>query len=155
MLKEEIDDMFLANAGKCPKCGEFLYIEQKGKRVNECYLVFKKCLSDDCDYSENISNAYNEAMGIKQSKLDQTTKEEPFVLPNDILKRDNYPYSFYKIDDVIEHEIKCPYCGSVDSFDINYEISIRELVYVCNECHTKFKLKDMDFSTGIGIFEII
>lgn len=72
--KAEIDDMFLAKAGKCPQCGEFLYIHND--KFSKYYYVIKECLSDDCDYTENISNAYNEAMGLKES--DRYEKETEY-----------------------------------------------------------------------------
>lgn len=156
--EDEVYDMFLANAGKCPKCGEFLIIKRTPYGYNNLYKVIKKCLS--CDYETNISNSYNEAIGLKEA-----IPEPPYII-NEMEKKQtpitnqkepirNLPYSYFKVNDVLEREIKCPKCGSVNSFDIIYNHEIRDLVHKCNECDTEFVLKDIDYSTGIGVAIIV
>ena len=145
--------MFLAKAGKCPKCGEFLYIHIDDGFPK--YYVAKECLSDDCDYTENISDAYNEAMGLKELDRYKKIEYKNSKLVKDVLHKTNVPHIYWNTDDLIKHTIECPKCHMINNFNSTYSIEHKALICECLLCHTEFQLVDIDSQTGIGTSKII
>ena len=55
---------FVLHAGRCPECNDHLFPEIK---VNDdgSYTVFKKCMDRTCNYKLDVSEDFNNHMGIK------------------------------------------------------------------------------------------
>lgn len=153
--EEEIYDMFLATAGTCPKCGEYLYVEKEKYGFGNYYEVTQKCLSKTCDYQQKISNSFNKAMGLIE--FDKKTKEASEALvKKEVLRVKHYsssspyPSAYWGIHDVIGTSIVCPVCHVINDYELDYSIELKSMVYKCNECGTEFMFTDMDVETKEG-----
>lgn len=132
ITKEEVYDKMLAKAGKCPKCGDYLFIEIR----DECmgyYRVYAKCLGKDCNYEYSVSNAFNEAMGLKkppdpmQDFLSSSSKKKIFSSSS------NIPYKFWDV----EPQIDCPFCGSTQK-EKKYLPHRKVYLCTCLECGREY-----------------
>lgn len=153
--EEEIYDMFLATAGTCPKCGEYLYVEKEKYGFNNYYEVTQKCLSKTCDYQQKISNSFNKAMGLID--FDKKTKEASEVLVKEAVSKVKHyssssplPIGYWDINDVIGTSIICPVCHVIGDYEMDYSIELKSIVYKCNECGTEFMLTDIDTEAKEG-----
>ena len=153
--EEEIYDMFLATAGTCPKCGEYLYVEKEKYGFGNYYEVTQKCLSKTCDYQQKISNSFNKAMGLIE--FDKKTKEASEVFVKKAVSKVKHyssssplPIGYWDINDVIGTSIICPVCHIVGNYEMDYSVELKSIVYKCDECSTEFMLTDIDTEAKEG-----
>ncbi|MBQ2652568.1 MAG: hypothetical protein IJF83_03355 [Methanobrevibacter sp.] len=69
---------FVLHAGRCPECNDHLFPEIK---VNDdgSYTVFKKCMDRTCNYKLDVSEDFNNHMGIKTPVKDEQGNGEVLV----------------------------------------------------------------------------
>lgn len=78
---ENLVHSLISRCGKCPKCGHYLTIkcEEKGRgKRTRHYKVKQKCINSafGCTYEEDISDDFNNYLGIKKP---QTDPNEPII----------------------------------------------------------------------------
>lgn len=64
---------FLFRAGHCPECNDFLMIDVT--KDGEYYTAVKRCLDRNCNYTHDISRAFNEAMGLTLPEEEEPKEE--------------------------------------------------------------------------------
>lgn len=121
--EEEVYNRMLAKAGKCPKCDDYLFIEIRDKFMGY-YQVYAKCLGEDCNYEYSVSNAFNEAMGLKKP---------PDPMQEIFSPSSNIPYKFWDI----EPQIDCPFCGSTQK-EKKYLPYRKAYLCTCLECGREY-----------------
>lgn len=86
-LGEKLAYSLLSSCGKCPECGHYLTIKADYKRAAKNFVVKKVCINRHfgCDYEEDISEDFNNALGLK-NVLKKNKNDFYFDLGKDLLK---------------------------------------------------------------------
>ena len=144
--------LFLLHAGHCPKCNDLLFPEIS-RDDNGVYSLVKKCMDRNCSYSLDVSEDFNNQLGIVIPKDDLDCEQEAIDkeyalngLSDDLIEKQvklnnkrkgNIPFAYYNIlpDDVsftlpqkeldmlIEWIGECPACTG-NEFEITIENNI-------------------------------
>ena len=71
-LGEKLANSLLSSCGKCPECGHYLTIKADYKKESKSFVAKKVCINRHfgCDYEEDISKDFNNALGLKVNKND-------------------------------------------------------------------------------------
>lgn len=79
----------LLRVGHCPVCDDFLFIDISLESNH--YKVVKRCISHECDYTEDISFDFNRKLGITifTEPVKEKVKSSYKPNPNEILDRGN------------------------------------------------------------------
>ena len=69
---EKLAHSLLSSCGKCPECGHYLTIKADYKKESKSFVAKKVCINRHfgCDYEEDISKDFNNALGLKVNKND-------------------------------------------------------------------------------------
>lgn len=70
---------YLSHAGHCPICNDFLFIDIE--HVGGYYNVQKRCINHKCDYKLDISDGFNQRLGLFKPKI--STKPSNEICLND------------------------------------------------------------------------
>lgn len=159
---------FLVHAGRCPKCHDFLYPDIS-QNNDGFYTVVKNCMDRNCDYSKDVSDLFNEHLGIRQEQHKSELKaEEDKVLVYDcedekvkiedswskpkIKKGATVPLAYYNVyasersdDKLLEMLPNCPECMSLDwivSSSFRVEHLRMEAQACCKNCHAVYDITD-------------
>ena len=71
-LGEKLAHSLLSSCGKCPECGHYLTIKADYKKESKSFVAKKVCINRHfgCNYEEDISEDFNNALGLKANKND-------------------------------------------------------------------------------------
>lgn len=160
----ELYKYFLLHAGHCPECNDFLYPDILSNGDGS-YTVVKNCMDRNCDYSLDISDLFNEGLGINTKKTKDKTDDVQVpprtgTLKNSVphvLKKDaTIPSTYYGIGPVrhrnepdwVMVELRkilpnCPEC-----MDYNWVVSSTkdiprmrmEAQACCQNCHAVYDI---------------
>lgn len=61
---------YIYSAGHCPVCGDFLFVDIY-ESEGDCYKVIRECVSTDCNYNVDVSDEFNEKLGLKKPSVDE------------------------------------------------------------------------------------
>ena len=156
---------FVYHAGRCPECNDYLFPEISVDD-NGVYTLVKKCMDRNCDYCLDVSEDFNNHMGVKKPKLEPVKKEpEPLKKETSPKFKDHIPFIYYdvgqavEIDNLINKLPNCPECMGYD-WEISVSRDIRRRYMNaearCSVCGCVFDVSDFFvvlFSDKLGGFE--
>ena len=162
---------FVYHAGHCPECNDLLFPEISVDE-NGVYRLVKKCMDRNCNYTLDVSEDFNNQLGIAMPKndcdLEQEAIDEEYSLnglSDDLIERQaklnikcgHIPYAYYNLPDVtfglqqkqldilVEWIGECPVCEG-EEFEITTENNISmnrmEAEARCTICNRVFDVTD-------------
>lgn len=163
---------FVLHAGRCPECNDHLFPEIK---VNDdgSYTVFKTCMDRTCNYKLDVSEDFNNHMGIKtrpvkeepkkrrnEKKKEQVNISNPGSVYWSLMAKDNLSNPMAAAPSSVMRELseaigECPICHH-NEFEINieYKIKVRryEAIGICKNCQCVFDVTDFVAVAGYKEF---
>ena len=152
--------LYVYYAGHCPECNDFLFPEIS-MDDDGVYTVIKKCMDTKCNYTLDVSEDFNNHMGVKipKKELEPVKKEAPSKF------KDHIPFVYYDVGPAVEIDNlinKLPNCQECMGYD--WEISVSRDIwrrYInaearCSVCGCVFDVSDyfaVLFSDVLGGFE--
>ncbi len=167
----EVYKSFVLHAGRCPECNDHLFPEIS-LQDDGSYNLVKKCMDRNCNYKLDVSEDFNNHMGIKTQPVKKEPekrkekKKEPVKIKNlasaywDI---NNTARFFNPVPDAPPSVIKrlaeaigeCPICHNKEfTISTNYHAEVRrhEATAVCTNCNSVFDVTDFFAVASYGEF---
>lgn len=167
----EVYKSFVLHAGRCPECNDHLFPEIS-LQDDGSYNLVKKCMDRNCNYKLDVSEDFNNHMGIKtqpvkkEPKKRKEKKKEPVKIKNpgsvywSLMTKDNLSNPMADAPSKVMREVseaigECPICHH-NEFDINIEYKIEvkryEAIGICENCQSVFDVTDFVAVAGYGEF---
>ena len=134
---------FVLHAGRCPECNDHLFPEITLKKDGS-YKVMKKCMDRNCNYELDVSEDFNNHLGIRTP----IKKEKEKVIKNPPSVYWNSPAHYTQSEDIrqLSEAIgECPICHHSEfEISVKYQVEIirYEALAVCKNCNCVFDVTD-------------
>ena len=151
---------FVLHAGRYPECNDHLFPEITLKKDGS-YKVVKKCMGRNCNYKLDVSEDFNNHMGIKtlvkkEPKKRKEKKKEPVkiknhgsvywsLMANDTLSNPMAEAPSKAMRELSEAIGECPICHHSEfEISVKYQVEIirYEALAVCKNCNCVFDVTD-------------
>lgn len=157
-LGEKLAYSLLSSCGKCPECGHYLTIKADYKRAAKNFVVKKVCINRHfgCNYEEDISEDFNNALGLKANKNDFNYNSGNSLLKNRV--------NAYTTTGVLRNSITRDAHGKKNLFPFTLEPIVREFmeremgdIKKCESCNEEFHfcLNQRKYGSKTSVYELV
>lgn len=141
-------EQYLLRAGHCPVCKDFLFIDIEYR--DGYYDVQKRCISHECDYKVDVSDGFNQSLGlvkpkppVKPLKESQPNVKKSFPLTTGTLKR-SYPRFNPQLKTKVTKRLPSPSQATTDAIYIVPNGNGRYKIYVTTEFCDEYSWRLLD-----------
>ena len=160
-LGEKLTHSLLSSCGKCPECGHYLTIKTDYKRAAKNFVAKKVCINRHfgCDYEEDISEDFNNALGLK-NVLKKNKNDFNYNLDKNLLKN---RVNAYVTTGTLKESMMRDANGKKSSFifssldPIVYDIMKKEMgdIRKCESCNEEFHFYFHQRNNFTSVYELV